>query len=43
MHLLGESPLIVAPVALAGETLGALNVTARWLTAGRCTDGRRPG
>ena len=32
LHLLGESPLIVAPVALAGETLGALNVTARWLT-----------
>ncbi len=31
IHLLGESPIIVAPVLLGGRTLGALNVAARWL------------
>jgi PAS domain S-box-containing protein len=32
LYLLGDMPLIVAPLALAGETLGALNVTGAWLT-----------
>lgn len=31
--LLGDMPLIVAPLTLAGEQLGALNVTGSWLTA----------
>jgi PAS domain S-box-containing protein len=32
IHLLGEMPVIIAPIALAGKTLGAMNVAARWLT-----------
>lgn len=32
MHILGETPVIVAPLTLAEQTLGALNVTGRWLT-----------
>src|SRR4030042_386623 len=31
LHLLGESPIIVAPVILGAHTLGALNVAAGWL------------
>jgi len=31
IHLLGESPIIVAPVILGAHTLGALNVAAGWL------------
>jgi len=31
IHLLGERPIIVAPLVLADETIGAINVTATWL------------
>lgn len=33
LRLLGHTPVIVAPLMLADETLGALHVTGRWLTA----------
>ncbi len=32
MHLLGEVPVILAPVTLAGEKLGAFNAAGAWLT-----------
>jgi PAS domain S-box-containing protein len=32
MRLLGEMPVILAPVTLAGERLGAFNAAGRWLT-----------
>jgi PAS domain S-box-containing protein len=32
MRLLGEMPVILAPVTFAGERLGALNAAGRWLT-----------
>jgi len=31
VHLLGDHPVIYAPLLLSGQTLGVLNVTARWL------------
>ncbi len=33
LSLLGRTPLIVAPLTLADQTLGALHVTGRWLTS----------
>ena len=33
IRLIGEKPLIVAPVTLAGKPLGALSASAGWLTA----------
>jgi PAS domain S-box-containing protein len=36
LHLLGEQPIIVAPLVLTDETIGAISVTASWL---RPTDG----
>lgn len=37
LHMLGEMPVIVAPVVLGDETLGALSAAGRWL---REEDGR---
>ena len=33
IHLLGHDPLIVAPLMLTGKPIGAVNVSARWLTS----------
>jgi PAS domain S-box-containing protein len=33
IHLIGERPLIVAPVTFAGQPMGALSASAGWLTA----------
>ena len=32
MHMLGSDPLIVSPLLLSGKPIGAINVSARWLT-----------
>ena len=32
VRLLGRDPLIVAPLMLSGEAIGAINVSARWLS-----------
>jgi PAS domain S-box-containing protein len=36
IRLLGDHPVIVAPLILDGETLGAINVTAPWLSSDDC-------
>lgn len=36
MEQLGDHPVIVAPLLLEGHPLGALNVTAKWLTPEDC-------
>jgi PAS domain S-box-containing protein len=33
VRLLGRDPLIVAPLMLSGEPIGAINVSARWLSS----------